>query len=309
MREFDLIQSIMAANIALPESVIIPPGDDMAALHVDGTTLLAAVDQIIDGRHVDLARIDITCAGRKAITRCLSDVAAMAGRPIAALASAALPADLSAERAEQLARAMRETAASFDCPLIGGDLAIHADAAHPLLCSVTVLALPGPIAPVTRGGATAGEALYVTGELGGSLDADGGGHHLTFTPRIEAGLALAESLGDRLSAMIDLSDGLGRDAGHIAEMSGVDLEIEAERLPCRTGCDTTAALGDGEDYELLFTAMGPVPATLPSGNGGTIPVTRIGTVLAPEGTPTVRLRVGDRLRDVSDLGFEHRSQA
>ena len=208
MREFELLKHVYASNPALAGRVLVPPGDDMALLQLDHNRVLAAVDQLVAGRHIDLETTSLDLVGRKAITRCLSDVAAMAARPVAALVAVTLPPDFGKRRATDLFDAMRNTAAKYDCPLIGGDIAMHNDAAHPLVCSVTVLAEPGPDRVIRRDGARPGDALYVTGRLGGSLDADGGGRHLTFEPRVQVALELSRQLGDRLHAMIDISDGL-----------------------------------------------------------------------------------------------------
>src|SRR5690606_22520794 len=127
----------------------------------------------------------------------------------------------------------------------------HADPSHPLVCSVTVLAEPALGREVARrSGAKVGDVIYVTGSLGGSLEPGGGGRHLTFTPRIAEALLLAEQLGGRLHAMIDISDGLGRDAAHMAEQSGVRLLLHADRIPLNEGADWRRAVSDGEDYEL-----------------------------------------------------------
>jgi thiamine-monophosphate kinase len=303
MREFDLLSRIYASNAHLTERVAVPPGDDLAMVRLDGRNLLAGVDQLVAGRHVRLETTPLELVGRKAVTRSLSDIAAMAGRPVATLAAAVLPPNFREERAMELFEAMRVTAASYRCPLIGGDIAMHADDAHPLTLSVTVLAEPVGDRPITRSGAVAGDGLYVTGSLGGAVEPDGGGLHLTFEPRIDEAIELAEALGDRLHAMIDLSDGLGRDASHIAESSNVTIEIEAERIPCAAGVDWRSAMSGGEDYELLFAASGDVPATLGDG----VPVRSIGRIVprASAGGPLVRVSRGGSTFDGAELGWQH----
>lgn len=313
MREFDLLRHVYAANRDLEPRIEIPPGDDMAMLRLDDPRVLVAVDQLIDGRHVDLAATPLELVGRKAVTRSLSDIAAMAGRPRATLVAVVLPPDFGEDRATALFDAMRDVAARYDCPLIGGDIAFHRLVAngtpHPLTCSVTVLAEPGPIGAVRRAGAQPGDAIYVTGELGGAMNAGSGGagrdgayaHHLTFEPRITEALALADALGDRLHAMIDISDGLGRDAGHIADASKVTIELDARRLPRRGGCDWERAIGDGEDYELCFAATGRVPDTI-----GGVPITRVGRVTESASPGRCVIVTPDgALRDAADLGWEH----
>ena len=306
MREFDLLRHIYAANAQIDRRVMIPPGDDMAMLRLvdefDQHRVLAAVDQAIDGIHFNLAVTPLELVGRKAITRSLSDVAAMGAAPNGALVAAALPPDFGEGRATQLFDAMRATAEHYECPLIGGDIAIHTSPQHPLTISVTVLAVPYVRHVATRSGARPGDGVHVTGPLGGSLLPNGLGRHLTFEPRIKLGQQIATELGERLHAMIDISDGLGRDAGHIAEMSRVRIILRADQIPRNPGCDWRRALSDGEDYELCFAAAGDVPTTIAGAN-----ITRVGEVLAPDANDPrlVLVRDGDRLIDVAEFGWQH----
>ncbi|MHC4218410.1 MAG: thiamine-phosphate kinase [Planctomycetota bacterium] len=302
MRESELLQHVYAMAGAATSDVPIPPGDDMAMVRFHDRALLASVDQVVDGRHVDLERVPLELVGRKAITRSLSDVAAMAAKPVALMAAVTLPPDFGHERATTLFDAMRETAQHFACPLVGGDIAFFRNASSPLVCTVAVLAEPGPGGPVTRAGARTGDVIAVTGALGGSLGPDGLGRHLTFEPRLVEAARLAETLGPRLHAMIDISDGLGRDASHLAEQSGGQIEIDAHRVPCAEGTDWRRAMGDGEDYELCFAAEGEVPAQV-----GGLPITVVGRVVPRPGPedPLVVVKEGDRRLDGSALGWEH----
>jgi thiamine-monophosphate kinase len=305
MREFELLRHIYDANAGLGEDITIPPGDDMAMIGLKGRDLLVAVDQVIDGRHVRLETTPLALVGRKAVTRSLSDIAAMAAQPVGALVAVVLPPDFGAPRAEALFDAMRAAAAEYDCPLIGGDIAFHGDVSHPLTCSVTVLAEPVHGRAITRAGAEIDDVVYVTGALGGAVLEDGGGKHLTFEPRIAEAIELAGALGSRLHSMIDLSDGLGRDASHIAGASNVQIEIDAARIPCAAGIDWRAAAAGGEDYELLFTATGDAPAQL----AGSLAVTAIGRVSPRrgEGGPMVIIRAGSEIITGDELGWEHES--
>jgi thiamine-monophosphate kinase len=315
MPEFELHQHIYLANhsISTGGHVLIPPGDDMAMVRFSGREILAAVDQVIEGRHYRKCVTPIELVGRKAMTRCLSDAAAMAVKPVCSLAACTLPHGHPDDRARQLFDAMRKTAAHHDCPLVGGDIAFHASADDPLVCSVTVLAEPwrADLPPITRGGARAGDGIYVTGVLGGSFGDDGLGRHLTFEPRIALGRALREALGDRLHAMIDVSDGLGRDAGHIAELSRVRIELDAMRIPLNQGCDWKRAMSEGEDYELCFAASDDVPPELLG-----VPISRIGAAVDQWGgfaaerpndpdSWRIAVRNGSQLIDAAELGWEH----
>jgi thiamine-monophosphate kinase len=304
MREFDLLKRVYAANASLAKRVTIPPGDDLAQIDLTDLRLLAGVDQLVAGRHF---RIEVTSPeqiGRKAIARSVSDIAAMAGRPLASLAAVVLPPDFGEDQANRLAEAMRNAAAGFDCPLIGGDIAFHSDSSHPLVCSVTVLAQPASDRAITRSGAAIGDTVYVTGEIGGAVEADGLGRHLTFKPRVEEAIQLVSMLHQRLHAMIDISDGLGRDASHIARMSGVQIRIDSDRLPCSPGIDWHRAMSDGEDYELCFMARGNVP----TGLGGT-PVAAVGEVVKSPGENAPLVVVLDEGREIraDELGWQHES--
>ena len=304
MRESELLQHIYATTSGPTPLVPIPPGDDMAMLLVGDQSIMVAVDQVVAGRHVDLATTPLELVGRKAVTRSLSDVAAMAGHPVALLATAALPPDFGHDRATTLFDAMRATADQYGCPLVGGDIAIHCDASAPLVCTVTALARPGPAGAVCRTGARPGDHLFVTGRLGGSLEPDGLGRHLGFEPRIREALILADLLKSRLHAMIDISDGLARDALHLATGSGVRIEVDASRIPCHDGLDWQRAVGDGEDYELCFAAVGDVPTSL-----GGLSVTEIGRVIEADQCDGPRLvfMAGEEVFDATGLGWEHRS--
>lgn len=303
MRESVLLRHIHR-NAVADAVVIIPSGDDMAMVQLDTTQVLTATDQIVAGRHFQLTSTPVELIGRKAITRCLSDIAAMAATPVASLAAVALSPGLSEQWCTGLFDAMHLIASTYGCPLIGGDIALLGEANTALVCTVTVLATPASTPPVRRSGAQDGDNLYVTGRLGGSLAPDGLGRHLEFEPRIFEALQLADQLGPRLHAMIDISDGLGRDAAHVAEASSMKIVLDANSVPCAAGVDWRRALSDGEDYELCFAAAGEVPA-----NVGEIEITKVGEVhsLDPNDAPTVLVRAGEQLHDASTMGWEHTS--
>lgn len=311
MREFSLLQHVYKSNRSLGRRVLIPPGDDMAMVALAaaetkaGGSVLAAVDQLVAERHYEPRVTPVELVGRKAVARSLSDIAAMAARPLCTLAAVTLPPEYGEVNATRLFDAMRRTAEQFDCPLVGGDIAFHPRERLPLVCSITVLAEPidERHPPVPRSGARPGDAVYITGTVGGSLGADGLGRHLTFDPRINEAIELRLSLGGRLHAMVDVSDGLGRDLAHLIEGMDLVIEIDVDSLPVSPGCPWRQALSDGEDYELCFTASGDVPIRL-----GNVPVTRIGRVV--RAGPSQRGRViavtpaGERV-DVTTAGWEH----
>lgn len=310
MHEDSLLQHIYAAAGSPAGGVTIPPGDDMGALRLGEQTVLVTVDQLADGLHVQLGATPLEKIARKAITRNLSDVAAMAALPCGAVVAAALPRDFGEARATTLFDVMRDVAAQYECPLFGGDISMWD---HPLMLTVTVLAEPAGIEPVLRKGAQPGDAVYVTGALGGSLEPVGGRvHHLDFEPRVAMARQLAGDAATRPHCMMDLSDGLGRDLARLCRASKVSAVIEAEALPISAAAHQAAqhsgqpawqhAVGDGEDYELLFTA--PVDA-MPSELDG-VSITRIGRIERAEAQPTAHLQLSDgSITDLGELGWEH----
>jgi thiamine-monophosphate kinase len=263
-REDDLLAYIRDTARALGPHVKTGPGDDLAVLDLQGRTLLVGVDQVVEGIHF-VAGTNPELVGRKAVTRNVSDVAAMGARPMACLAACTLPEDVEPAQARRLVDAVRRTAMQYNAPLVGGDTGIHRGPG-PLTLSVTILAEPiSPLhPPVLRSGGKCDDRLYVTGSLGGSLRPDGTGHHLDFEPRLDEAESLVSTLGADLHAMMDLSDGLAQDAWRMALASNVQIIIDVAALPCSAGCGWREAVSDGEDYELLFAvAAGTgVPKTL-----------------------------------------------
>ncbi len=277
MNESELLQHIYLRSAGLSAAggrrdIIVGPGDDTAVLAIGTESVLLTVDQLVAGRHYDPAATPIDLIARKAIARSVSDIAAMAGTPTAALATGCLPHDYS--NADELFDRMAHWARHFGCPLIGGDIATSDN--DPVL-TVTLIGAPHPIrGPVLRSTAKPGDAVYVTGRIGNSYNS---GRHLSFEPRLREARALADMLRLNLHALIDISDGLGRDAARVAAASDVRIDIDTARIPLHTDApDALRALADGEDYELLFTA--PEPLQLPDAINGT-PLTRIGSVTAP----------------------------
>ncbi len=245
MKEWDLINWITAQGLD-DEAVIVGPGDDCAVLAIGGRRVLVTVDQVIDGVHVDVSRAGAAAAGRKALARNLSDIAAMAGAPTAAVASVILPKGADDALGQEIYRGLRELADELNCPIVGGDVAM---ADQPLSISVTVLGqMPDGREPVLRSGGAPGQVLCVTGELGQAWQS---GRDLTFTPRLAAAAELAERLTP--GAMIDLSDGLASDLRHLCSASGCGAVVDVAALPLAPQATVAQALGDGEDYELLFT--------------------------------------------------------
>jgi len=310
MREGDLHALIAAGNARLPKGVMIPPGDDMAQIAIAGGSVLIACDQVILGRHF-VAGTPIDLIARKAIARNVSDVAAMAGRPIACLCAATLPSDMPEFAVLALTVALQRHAEDFGCPLIGGDTSWHGEAGHPLQLSITILALPHASGRVVRRDqAQEGDVVVVSGALGGSFGADGLGHHLRFEPRVRLARELVDRFGDRMGAMIDVSDGLGRDLDRVAQASGVALLIEGDRIPVREGCSIDQALRDGEDHELAFTLRGDAVHDVPATLAG-VPLTVIGRARAASDVHAVGAQVflAGAWHAMGTMGWEHGPRA
>ena len=235
-------------------NVIVGPGDDTAVLKAPPRPLLVTTDMLLEGSCFWLAEAGPRRVGRKAIAVNLSDIAAMAGVPTAAVVSVGLPRAGGRELAEGLYLGMRELADAFGLPLVGGDTNSWDG---PLSISVTMLGEASERGPVLRSGAKIGDWVMVTGPLGGSIL----GHHLDFTPRVREALALHAAAD--LHAMIDLSDGLAKDLHHICEESRCGAILVAEAIPITEAARELAsrdgrsllehALSDGEDFELVFT--------------------------------------------------------
>ena len=204
-----------------------------------------------------------------------------------------------------MCRALHESAGEIGAPLIGGDIS---STTGPATFTVTGLGTPGPRGSITRSGARLGDAICVTGRLGGSL----AGRHLEFTPRLEEALELVSACD--VHAMIDLSDGLSTDLLHIAEASGVGVRIEAGRVPVSHAAEEVAlssgreplwhALNDGEDYELLFTVSNTEAAELAETGLLGVPVTRVGTV-TEVGEGCILVRADGTETELKSRGWEH----
>lgn len=272
--EFDLIGAI---NKRLPEHgdrVRVPSGDDAAVVE-PSTASAVSVDAIVDGVHFRLEDFSAPAIGRKALAAGLSDLAAMGASPGEAYVVVAAPSELPDEFLLGIADGLAEVASREGVTVAGGDLV----ASGILVVSVTAVGYePAGGGLITRAGARPGDMAAVTGELGGAAAAlalmGGGGEppplspklreallsrQLDPTPRLREGRALADS---GATAMIDVSDGLGADAGHLARSSGCRLEIDLDRIPVAEGLEEVAggqgaalelAASGGEDYELLVT--------------------------------------------------------
>jgi thiamine-monophosphate kinase len=232
--------------------VLLGPGDDTAVLDWPaGVPCLVTTDMLLEGSCFLLDEAGPRRVGRKAMAVNLSDIAAMAGIPVAAVVSVGLPRRGGRALAEELYLGLREVADAFGTAVVGGDTNSWDG---PLVINVTVLGEATPPGAVRRAGARVGDWLLVTGPLGGSIL----GKHLDFTPRVREAQQLQRLVS--LHAMIDISDGLAADVGHLCDESRCGAVLRAEAIPLTPEASRLPdgrsplehGLGDGEDFELVF---------------------------------------------------------
>ncbi len=279
-------------------------GDDAAVL---AGGLLFATDALVEGVHFDLGLSTLFAAGWKALAVNCSDLAAMGGTPRAAVAAVVVPAGRPGV-ADGLAAGVVAAADALACPLVGGDTAVG----PVLVITVSVLGDAPAGGAVLRSGARPGDGVFVTGTLGGPRAAlaalrrgDGPPPEAVErlhrpVPRLAEGRAAA---GAGASAMIDLSDGLSSDLGHICRQSGVGALLQAVAIPLGPGAGLEDALSGGDDYELCFTAPDAARVAEVFSAAGLVAPVRIGTV-TPDGEIAVK-EAGGRVRPVPPAGWEH----
>lgn len=298
-KEFDLVRTLLAEWGQSASGV----GDDAAVIHVPpGEKLLVTTDTSVDGVHFRREWLNHFEIGYRATASALSDLAAMAARPLGVVISLTLT-QADREEATALATGIREGASASPCPIVGGDLTAGKT------LSITVTALGSTANPLSRSRATVGQRVYVTGKLGGPAaalrawqagkepsDADRA-RFAHPVPRIEAAIALA---GLGATAAIDLSDGLIGDLAHIAAASKVSIEVDLDLIPRVSGVSPMEAAASGEEYELAITAAGIDVRAFSEEHG--LALTEIGRIVA--GPPGIILRdQGNRV--AAPAGFDH----
>jgi thiamine-monophosphate kinase len=280
----------LRTNLPAGPHLRVGPGDDAAVLGwAHGRDMVVTTDTVTDGVDFILSDVEAPLVGHKALGVNLSDLAAMAAEPVAAVVSLVLPRDgarsLSAlELAIGLYRGVLPLAKEFGVAIAGGDTNTWDG---PLAISITAIGRVGPRGPLLRSGARPEDQLLVTGRLGGSIL----GRHLCVEPRVREALLLHERY--ELHAGIDISDGLALDASRLAAASGcgvaleldaVPISADAQRLATTTGKQPIEhALGDGEDFELLFAAAPDVAEQILRDQRLGAPLTRIGEFVADKG--------------------------
>ena len=292
--EFGLIRTL-SKNIPLV-------GDDCAILSSADPKkfLLYTCDPVVEGIHF-LHDTPPRRVGWKAMARNLSDIAAMGGLPRWAIVSLGLRSKTSVRWVEELYSGLRAAAAKFGCQIVGGDTT---RVTHEQFVVVTLVGDVEKSRVARRSGARVGDSVFVTGALGGSLR----GKHLTFMPRIHESRWLVDNFP--IHAMIDLSDGLSSDLQRLVEAnrSGVGFEIHAAEVPIARAARgrLSAALNDGEDFELLFTIDPRHVTALRTKWARTfaLELTEIGRVVRSRGRVALIERDGTR-RPLTPAGYDH----
>ena len=308
MNEFELIAKL-TKSLPTNEMVVTGPGDDCAVLDfgLPEKLFLFKTDAVVENVHFT-RETPPEKIGRKALGRCLSDIAAMAGTPATALITIGLPKDFDAEFVAKIYDGLNALAQTFGVAIVGGETTTNPGG---IFISVALLGTVARGKQTLRRGARTGDAIFVTGELGGSL----AGKHLDFEPRIAEARWLAGHFA--IHAMADLSDGLAGDLRHILTASGVGAELlktaipisRAAKLVSRNGSSAKpavlAALTDGEDFELLFTVSSKDAVKLLDAWKQKFPKLKlscIGKIVAGEG---ITLRDKNGVQKLDARGYAH----
>jgi thiamine-monophosphate kinase len=251
--------------------------------------------------HFDLEEVTLKQAGYKAMAVSLSDCAAMATVPIAAVVSVAMPKGYGRKELKQLHAGITAGGRKFGCELVGGDITCWSDD-KPFVISVAMLSRAAVNKPIKRSGAKVCDSICVTGSLGGAISRK----HLEFEPRVKEAITIAQMV--MLNSMIDISDGLSTDLNRICKASQVGAIIDAELIPVSDEAQKSenplnSALNDGEDFELLFTLSNEDCRMLLKKWNGPIPITPIGEITD---TMKMQIKMPDGLiRDLQAAGYDH----
>ncbi len=306
LSETELIQRL-TQDLPADSSVLTGPGDDCAVLDWSGSELLFKTDAIVEGIHFE-RDTPPEAIGRKALARALSDIAAMAGTPTHALITLGFHAEMEPSLIEAVYQGLRDCAREHHVNIVGGETTSLSQ----LTLSISLIGKASR--PILRTGSAMGDAIFVSGELGGSL----AGHHLNFTPRLKEARWLSDQ--DIVHAMIDLSDGLATDLRHLlSDQTGAELLTRA--LPIRRAAKERArdnpsgktallaALTDGEDYELLFTVSSKDAVPLLDGWKSAFPETPLHCIGKITDQPGIALRDDKGVKPLTLHGYDHLEQS
>ncbi len=308
MNEFDLIARL-TRDLPTHPGVVAGPGDDCALLEIGipGRLLVCKTDAVVEGIHFTREAAPAQ-VGHKALARVLSDFAAAAATPTAAMVTLGLPREPDVPWIEEVYAGLGRLARRWSVAIIGGETTTCPERTF---LSIAAVGTVDRDRVVRRAGARPGDALFVSGELGGSL----AGRHLDFEPRLAEARWLADH--HRVHAMIDLSDGLAGDLRHLLEAGGVGAELRQAAIPISRAAKLRAregnaakppllaALSDGEDFELLFAVAGPDAVAVLDGWRARFPQVRLSCIGRIVETPGLRLLHRHGVHEITAHGYRH----
>ena len=290
--EFGLIDRIRK-NAPLTKGVVRGIGDDAAVLEFNSKEhLLFTTDMLVEDVHF-IRRAPSAAIGHKALACNVSDIAAMGGIPTFAVISLGISPAAQLSLVEEIYSGINKLARRFNIAIVGGDTV----KSRKLTINIALLGRVAKKDLVLRCGAKAGDRIFVTGKLGRSLPT---GRHLSFLPRLAESQFLVKQI--RPSAMIDVSDGLAADLGHILEESKVGATIYEGLIPLNKGASTKNALYDGEDFELVFTLSAKAVDRLQASRAK-FSFCEVGYITEEKGLRLVKRN--SRKINISMKGFEH----
>lgn len=290
--EFGFIERF-ARNIHVGKDVVKGIGDDTAVIDIGQEEyLLMTTDMLVEGAHFLRTVMSPQEIGRKALACSISDIAAMGGIPTYAVVSLGAPPNISAQFIEDIGRGINLLAKEYGVSVVGGDTVKSAR----IIINVALLGRVKKGEVVYRKGAKKGDRIFVTGALGNSFRTR---KHLHFKPLVKEARALVKEVGP--TSMMDVSDGLAGDLGHILRQSGVGAVLYEDKIPLAAGATLHQALHDGEDFELLFTVSPKNAEKLRSIKK--FKFYEIGKIAAGNNLMMVN-RLGQKLK-VEMKGFEH----
>ncbi|MCD4656689.1 MAG: thiamine-phosphate kinase [Planctomycetes bacterium] len=308
MNEFEFIGRL--ANMEQHRCPLIQHGigDDCAVFDISGQKFLITTDTLVEDVHFD-ANDSAELVGRKILAVSMSDIAAMGGKPMFAVVTSSMSGRRFQEKSEIIIKSIFQFAKESEIQIVGGDITGFTPDVDGMVFTLTLIGVMNAgFEPALRKTAQVGDLIVVTGNLGGSYASK---KHLNFEPRIKEGIFLAEH---GITSMIDISDGLSGDLGHILADSNVGAQIYEEKLPISEYADKNSkktgksawvhALNDGEDFELLFTIAKEKAQVLESSWNFDVELSNIGEIMEKGFGYKIQLANG-QLVDIKPESFDH----